>query len=160
MAPARLAPLALGVALDHVLDHQRDVTADAARAEKSRRPPMAQTGTIKRERDDDAVQAADGVGDGAEEHRPGEAPEDERVDAEHGEADGAHLGRRGGGEREEDADGQRRHRGLRPGTAGSPQPELGHVEREDEEPAVGGDADAGDDERPLRGAAEVAVAEH
>ena len=38
-------------------------------------------------------------------------------------------------------------------------PELGHVEREDEEAPVGRDADAGDDERPLRGAAEVAVAE-
>ena len=43
---------------------------------------------------------------------------------------------------------------------GHTQPELGHVEGQHEEPPVGGDADAGDDERPLRGAAEVAVAEH
>ena len=36
--PARLAPLALGVALDHVLDHQRDVAAHAARADDEQEP--------------------------------------------------------------------------------------------------------------------------
>ncbi len=38
-------------------------------------------------------------------------------------------------------------------------PELGHVERGHEETAVGGDAEAGDDQRALRGFAEEAVAE-
>ena len=112
-----------------------------------------------RERHNDAVQPADGVGHRAEEHRAGEAAEDERVDPEHGEADGAHLGRGGGGQRQEDADGQRRHGGAGQELQGHAQPELGHVERQHEEPAVGRDADAGDDQRPLGGAAEVAVAE-
>ena len=39
-------------------------------------------------------------------------------------------------------------------------PQLGHVERGDEQAAVGRDADAGDDQRALRGPAEVAVADH
>ena len=36
--PAGLAPLALGVALDHVLDHERDVPAHAARADDEQQP--------------------------------------------------------------------------------------------------------------------------
>ena len=160
MAPPLLPALALGVALDHVLDHQGDVAAHAARADDEQEPADRADRGDQGEGHDDPVQATDGVGDGAENDRPGEAPEDERVHAEHGEADGSHLGRCGGGQGEEDADGERRDRGTGQELERHAQPELGHVEREDEEPAVGRDADAGDDEGPLRSPAEVAVTEH
>ena len=49
--PAALAPLPLGVALEHVLDHERDVTADAPRAQEQQetrrphRPARSASGT-------------------------------------------------------------------------------------------------------------------
>ena len=160
MLAARLAAFALGVALDDVLDDQGDVPPHEARADQQQHATGHAHRCDEGERDDDAVQPADGVGDGAEDHAAGEAAEDQRVDAEHGEADGPHLGRRGGGQGQEDADGQRRHRRLGHELQGHAEPELGDVERDDEERAVGRDAEPRDGQRALGRPPEVAVADH
>ena len=91
---------------------------------------------------------------------PGEATEDQGVDAEHGEADRSHLRRCGRGQGEEDADGERGHSHVGQELQRHDHPELWHVQRQDIETPVRRDADAGDDERPLRGLPEEAVAEH
>ncbi len=106
------------------------------------------------------VAVPDRVAHGAEDHRAGESPEDQRVDAEHGEADGAHLGRGGGRQGQEDADGQGGHRRVGQELERHHHPQVGHVEGGHVEGPVGGDADAGDGQRALRGPPEEAVAEH
>ena len=112
MAPPPSRRLPSAYALDHILDHQGDVTAHAAGAHDE------QEATDRTDRGDqgqchhDPVQATDRIGDGSEDDRTGEAPEDKGVDAEHGKTDRAHFGRCSGRQGQEDADGERRDRGV------------------------------------------------
>jgi hypothetical protein len=157
---ARLTTFALGEALDDVLDDQRDVPPHEARADQQQHTTGHAHRCDEGERDDDAVQPADGVGDRAEDHAAGESAEHQRVHAEHGEADGPHFGRCRGGQGQEDADGERRHRRLGHELEGHAEPELGDVEGDDEERAVGGDAEPGNGQRALGRPPEVVVPDH
>ena len=70
-------PLALGVALEDVLDDHGDVPAHVTRPEGEEDPAGHAHRGDEGEGDDDAMQATDGVGDGAEDDAAGEAAEDE-----------------------------------------------------------------------------------
>ena len=150
---ARLAPLALGVALQDVLDDEGDVAAHVARADEKQHAPDGAHRPDQGERGGDVR----GVADGAEQDAAREAAEDERIDAEQPETDGPHFRRGRRRQGLEDADGQRRHRRLRQELEDDHHPQVRHVQRQAVEAAEDRDADAGDDQGLLGGAPEELV---
>ncbi len=134
--PAGLPAAAFGVALEDVLDHQGDVPLHVARSDHQHETADRAHRTDEGEGDGRSVEVADGVAHRTEQHAAGEPAEDQREDAEHREADGAHLGGCGRREGQEDADGEWRHRGVGEELEGDHQPQVRHVERGDEQPAV------------------------